>query len=105
MDATEFIHKALEILRAAAPDSTIILFGSRARGDAGEGSDFDFLVVEPVVVARRREMIRLSDALRPLRIPVDVLVVSKASFDKWSAVPGTVYFRAATEGKVLLAAA
>jgi predicted nucleotidyltransferase len=105
IDVEEATVRMVEILKKAAPGATIILFGSRARGNATEGSDYDLLVVEPVVTARRREMVRLSDALRPLRIPVDVLVVSKASYDEWSTVPGTVFFRAATEGKVLHAAA
>lgn len=98
------IEKAVSILKKAVPHSTIILFGSHARGDAGEGSDLDFLVVEPEVRARRREMVRLTDLLRPLRIPVDVLVVSRDNFESWSNAPGTVIYRAAREGKVLYAA-
>ena len=105
MEVEDATGRMVEILKEAAPHATIILFGSRARGDARDDSDFDLLVVEPIVTARRREMVRLSDALRPLRIPVDILVVSKAGYDQWSVVPGTVFFRAATEGTVLHAAA
>ena len=32
-------------IRQAAPDSDVILFGSRARGDAQEDSDYDLLVL------------------------------------------------------------
>ncbi len=70
------ITKAMELLRRAAPDATIIVFGSCARGEANEASDLDVLVVEPKVTAQREEMVRRRDALRPLRIPADVLVVS-----------------------------
>ena len=48
------INKAVELLRQAAPDATIILFGSGARGESKEDSDLDFLVVEPAVTAQRR---------------------------------------------------
>ena len=34
------------LVDAASAPAKVILFGSRARGDAGEGSDFDFLVIE-----------------------------------------------------------
>ena len=85
----------------ASPAATIILFGSHARGDAGPDSDVDFLVVEPVVAFRHAEMVRLRDVLRPLRIPVDVLVASRAAFDEWSRVPGTALHAAASEGRVL----
>jgi len=43
----------------------IVLFGSRARGDADMDSDFDFLVVERDPKDRHAEMVRLGRALRP----------------------------------------
>jgi predicted nucleotidyltransferase len=94
------IAKPVEALSEAAPGATIILFGSYARGAEQEESDLDFLVVEPEVTARRKEMVRLRDALRPLRIPVDVLVASEGTFKKWSETPGTVIYEAAKEGRV-----
>lgn len=104
MISKDVIDNAVERLKRAAPGATIILFGSHARGEAVEGSDLDILVVEPVVTARRHEMVRLSDVLRPLHIPVDVLVTSQKTFQEWSQTPGTVLHTAATEGKVLYAA-
>lgn len=94
------IAEAVRRLQEAAPGSTVILFGSHARGDFGPDSDADFLVVEPEVAGRRDEMVRLRDVLRPLRIPVDVLVASADVFEKWSDTPGTVYYEAKLEGKV-----
>ena len=73
--------------------------------DAGPDSDLDFLVVEPSVVSRREEAVRLRDVLRPLRIPVDVLVVSEKTFRAWSDTPGTVLYVAAHEGRVFDAVA
>ena len=94
------IQKAVELLRRAAPGATIILFGSYARGDVHEGSDLDFLVVEPDLKARRAEMARLRDVLRPLRIPVDVLVASQKTYEEWADTPGTLLYEAALEGRV-----
>ena len=99
------INKAVELLRQAAPDATIILFGSGARGESKEDSDLDFLVVEPAVTAQREEMVRLSDALRALRIPVDVLVVSQKTFDEWADTPNTLLYEAAREGRIFHAVA
>ena len=95
------IEEAVERLREAAPGSTIILFGSRARGEAGPESDADFLVIEPEVKSRHDEMVRLRDVLRPLRIPVDVLVTSAEAFEEWADTPGTLYHEVKQEGKVL----
>jgi predicted nucleotidyltransferase len=93
------IARAVDILQRAAPGSRVILFGSYARGDAHEESDLDFLVIEPEVKARRAEMVRLRAALRPLRVPVDILVTSRETYEKWAGVPGTVLHEAAREGR------
>lgn len=93
---------AVQALIEAAPDTEqIILFGSQARGDANAGSDWDFLVIEPTVENRAREMVRLRRALRPLRLVVDVLVYSRAEVNEWSHQPGTALYWAAKEGRVV----
>ena len=94
------IESAVEVLLRAAPaGSEVILFGSHARGDAGDDSDLDFLIIEPVLKRRRAEMVRLRDALRPLGIPADVLVVSRKAFDAWKDKPNNVIAEAAREGR------
>lgn len=41
----EFLAEALPRLRSAFQPTRVILFGSRVRGDAREGSDLDLIVV------------------------------------------------------------
>ncbi len=95
------IDRAVGLLLAHAPvGSRVILFGSHARGEGKAGSDLDFLVVEPRVRARRDEMVRLRDVLRPLRIPVDVLVASEGAFESWAGIPGTLYHDIARQGRI-----
>jgi len=65
------------LVEATATPTKVILFGSRARGDADERSDFDFLVIEREVDDRFREMVRLGRILGRLLIPADVVVVSQ----------------------------
>ncbi len=99
------INKAVDLLRRAAPDATIILFGSCARGEVKDDSDLDVLVVEPKLTAQRDEIVRLRDVLRPLRIPADVLVVSRKTFEEWCDTPGSVLYEAARQGRVFHAIA
>ena len=99
------IQQAAELLRRAAEPEKIILFGSYARNGADPGSDVDLLVVESVVSDAAMEMVRLMRVLSPLRIPADVLVVSRQDFVDWSDTPGHILFEAATEGVVLYEAA
>ncbi|HEX4125933.1 MAG TPA: nucleotidyltransferase domain-containing protein, partial [Tepidisphaeraceae bacterium] len=74
----QLIQQAAGLLHKAAPAGSVVyLFGSHARGNPGPDSDLDFLVVEPELADQHREMVRLRDALRPLRLPVDVVVTSR----------------------------
>jgi predicted nucleotidyltransferase len=101
----EAIKWLTELLIEAAKPKRIIMFGSQARGEAGEDSDFDVMVVEEGVSDRAAEMVRLNRLLRSLDVAVDLLVVSAEKFNYWCDTPGNVYFEAATEGEVLFEAA
>lgn len=101
MISEETLRQAVATLVAAANPQRIVLFGSHARGDAGPHSDLDLLVVEKEVPHRAREMVRLSRALRPLRVPVDVLVVTEEELERYGKEPGSVYWWALKEGRVL----
>ncbi len=95
------LKKALGLLFDAVPaDSSVILFGSRARGDARITSDWDFLVIEPQVDDRFMEMVRLSRLLGEALIPADVVVLSRSAFEAWRDEPNSLAGRALREGKV-----
>ncbi len=100
MISEEKIQEAVDRLVEAGTPEKILLFGSYARDDAREMSDLDFLVVKRSVKSRRKEVVSLYDALRLMRIPVDILLVSQNYFDEWADIPGTVIHKAATEGKL-----
>lgn len=88
MPSDEVLQRALTLLfEAVPPGSQVILFGSRASGKARPDSDYDFLVVEPQVVDRFGEMVRLSALLGSALIPADVVVVSRDVFERWRGVP------------------
>jgi predicted nucleotidyltransferase len=100
--SAEIIETIGERLASAVPaGSRVILFGSQARGEASEGSDFDVLVIEPSVSDRMAESARLRRELREFRVPIDVLVVDQARARVHGAVPGTVIERAIREGRTL----
>ena len=101
----ETIKRLTELLIEAAKPNRIIMFGSQARGEAGDDSDLDVMVVEETVSDRAAEMVRLNRLLRYLDVSVDLLVVSADKFNYWCDTPGNVYFEAATEGEVLYEAA
>ncbi len=100
--AEEMIERAgRALIDAASAPAKVILFGSHARGDADEGSDFDFLVIEHEVKDRLAEEVRLRRALRDLAVPVDVIVMDEALVRRRAKVKGTMVDRALREGRVV----
>lgn len=92
------------IVDVADPEQ-VILFGSRARGDARVDSDVDLVVVEAEPFGpgrdRRAEAARLWRALAGFRVPKDILVYSRDEVDYWRDSLNNVLARALREGRVL----
>ncbi|MCY3830301.1 MAG: nucleotidyltransferase domain-containing protein [Rhodospirillaceae bacterium] len=88
-----------------ADPERVILFGSRARGDAGPDSDVDLIVIEAEPFGpgrdRRAEAVRLWRALSGFRVPKDILVYSRDEVDYWRDSLNHVLARALREGTVL----
>ncbi len=88
-----------------ADPERVILFGSRARGDAGPDSDIDLIVIEAEPFGpgrdRRAEAVRLWRALSGFRVPKDILVYSRDEVDYWRDSLNHVLARALREGTVL----
>lgn len=105
MPSHETIVRGAQRLAAeAGPGSRVYVFGSHARGDSGPSSDVDFLVVEPTVQGRHREMVRLRRALRGFEAPVDVIVYSEDQVARFSRTWGHVVRHALEEGQLLASA-
>lgn len=92
---------ARRLAEAAPPAAKVILFGSHASGEARDGSDIDFMVIEREVDDRVAEYVRLRGTLRGLGSAVDIIVVSQAEIEEWGEVPCTVINEALTGGRVV----
>lgn len=103
LDAEAIQSAVKRMVAAASGPSRVILFGSYARGTAGEGSDLDLMVVEHELADRAGEYLRLREALGRVApgIGVDLLLYPLAEFERRSQVPGTILFEARMEGKIL----
>jgi len=78
------LARARDAVRAVEPEATVILYGSRARGDAAPDSDWDLLVLLDGRVDRDRER-RIHDRLYDLELETEaVLVALVHSKDEWN---------------------
>jgi len=99
------IQQALTQILSVSTPTRVILFGSAGRGEANSDSDIDLMVVEPNLVNRHAEIVRLRSAIGPLGTGMDLLVYSEAEVETrkdWCTSP--IYW-ALREGKVLYEAA
>jgi uncharacterized protein len=88
------------IVNAIRPHK-IILFGSRARGEARPDSDIDLLVIAPSAQPRYRRAAPLYGVLSDILAPMDIVVYSPEEVQDWSAVRQAFVTTALREGKVL----
>ena len=92
---------AEEIARSASRATTVMLFGSYARGEAGPSSDVDLMVIEEGLRDWAMESVRLRRLVRRsalVRKSVDLVVMSRADYQKWRGHYGTVQHEAEREG-------
>ncbi|CAB1367476.1 putative nucleotidyltransferase [Denitratisoma oestradiolicum] len=101
LDSITITAAATRAAYAASGAARVLVFGSYARGDAGEDSDLDLIVIEPQFTDKAAEYLAIRSAIGRLGVGVDVLLFSEAEFSRRSQVPGTVPYWAKREGKVL----
>jgi predicted nucleotidyltransferase len=90
------------ILAVGAPYK-IVLFGSRARGEARADSDLDLLIIEASDLRRYKRSPRYLWALVGLFPAKDVVVWTPEEVEAWADVPQAFITTALREGKTLYA--
>jgi len=93
------------VLGVYANAERIVLFGSQVDGTNNAGSDYDLLVVVDTPLSPARRAAPLHLALRELKYPFDILVVTPGEFDRNSSWKSSVVYAAMTEGEPLYEAA
>ncbi len=79
----------------------VILFGSRARGEARPDSDVDLLVVLEEAPDPRQCAVAIQRALLDVRVPKDIIVATPRELAERGHIAGTVLRPALREGRVL----
>ncbi len=91
---------ARRILSVGAPNQ-IILFGSRARGDARPDSDYDLLMIEASDLPRYKRAAKYRRALIGAALAKDILVWTPEEAAEWRNVPNAFITTILNEGTVL----
>jgi uncharacterized protein len=103
--ADPVLAEAVRRLVDALHPERIYLFGSRARGDATDDSDYDLMVIVPTSdVSRHRRAERAYGALWGIDAPIDALVWTRDEFDWQAPVVASLPATVLREGYVVYAA-
>ena len=97
----ELLSEMVRRIRAAGNPLKIVLFGSRARGDARPDSDIDLLVIEESDLPRYRRGAVYRRAHVGLFPSKDIVVWTPVEVQEWANVPNAFITAALCEGKVL----
>ncbi len=98
---TDYIPIMVERIVANFHPLRIILFGSQARGEAGQYSDVDLLVVFAEDVDRRYMAIEIHRVLSDLPVFKDIIVTTLDEIARRGDLIGTVLRPALREGKTI----
>ncbi|MGB9775791.1 MAG: nucleotidyltransferase domain-containing protein [Anaerolineae bacterium] len=93
----ETVRRIVEILHP----QRVILFGSRARGEARPDSDIDLLVIARSSEPRYCRAVPLYGALSDIPIAMDIIVYTPEEVEEWSGVRQAFVTTALREGIVL----
>jgi uncharacterized protein len=95
------LHEIIKRVLSVGGPQKVILFGSRARGDAKPGSDYDLLVIESSDLPRYRRAAKYRKALTGVCLTKDIVVWTPEEVAEWQNVPNAFITTAINEGIVL----
>ena len=79
-----FLKQVEQQIHSVAPGAEVILYGSRARGDAGPISDWDFLILVDKPLDRNR-IVELKNCIYDLELETDTVLSSIVrTRDEWN---------------------
>ena len=96
--------KLAEVVRRLVDEfkpDRIYLFGSRARGDASDDSDFDILMVVPHSTDRMvQRMAMARDVVSEIKLPTEIIVHTRDQFDRQASVVTSLAATVIREGRL-----
>ncbi len=99
------ISEIVRILTTTCQPEKIILFGSYARGTAGEDSDLDLAIVKKSDLPKHKRSAEYRKALRAdgrrWLFPMDIVVYTPEEVEAWKSNPYSLVHEIALTGKTL----
>ncbi|MBM3335365.1 nucleotidyltransferase domain-containing protein [Candidatus Sumerlaeota bacterium] len=101
MKRREIIEEMKRRLVEKFDPQAVILFGSSVRGEPGQNSDIDLLILTPIETNYNDLWFAMYDSLADLEVPKDLVLMTPGQFERDRQYVGTLARPAWREGKVL----
>ena len=95
------VERMVALLADEFEPERIILFGSRARGDAQPDSDVDLLVIMPDGADETQATVAMHALLHKMPLPKDIVVSTPSAIARRGHIQGNVLYEGLREGVVL----
>ncbi|MCK4542118.1 MAG: nucleotidyltransferase domain-containing protein [Spirochaetales bacterium] len=97
------VKKILNVILQSAHPDKVILFGSIARGEGTEDSDYDFLIIKNDIGNERKLTSAIYRAFyeNKIPVPVDLIAVDSEKWEKNKYDKNMIYSTASKEGIIL----
>ena len=96
-----FWGELIRRIRSVTEPDKIILFGSRARGEAKPASDIDLFIIARTDLPRYKRPVPFYKALSGLGVAKDIVVYTPEEVEDWKTASCSLVATALREGKVL----
>ena len=101
MDEREVVEFVKSRLDPQFTIQRIILFGSRARGETHDQSDWDFLLIVDSDIPFAKRQADAMEALGKHPFPVDLLVYTASEAERAASILGSSVYWAQREGRIV----
>ena len=102
-DLPALLNEVAASVKRVHPDSTVILFGSYARGEQREDSDLDICILVPEITYRRLDMeVDAACAIRRgFPLPIDLMLYTYDEFEEKAKMKFLVQYDIKKDGVIL----
>jgi len=99
----ELLDEVANSIKSVHPESTIILFGSYARGEQNEESDLDICILVHELTSGRTDMrVDVYSAIRrDFPLPIDVLLYTHDEFEESAKKRSRMQYKIKNEGVII----
>lgn len=98
MVTKENADQVVETIKETIHPDKIYLFGSYVSGKTKENSDLDVCIIKDNVEDKHKELFKIRKQLFDVEIPLDLLLLNNAMFEKRKNIWGTIQYEISHNG-------